>query len=124
MAQLLVFPIGRAWVRVVPTKSIFGIQLNPGPFSIKEHVRSLYERRTFFAETTDGFASMTGTRYRDGYRRRSERLRHRHNRRPKGLLQAKTALYLQLDVGYVDAVDRIFHWRDCSTVPGRSRFNE
>ncbi|RDB17348.1 Sexual differentiation process protein isp4 [Hypsizygus marmoreus] len=38
VAQLLVFPIGRAWARVVPNVKIFGLSLNPGPFSIKEHV--------------------------------------------------------------------------------------
>ncbi|KAL4071896.1 OPT oligopeptide transporter [Scleroderma citrinum] len=38
VAQLLAFPLGRAWAKVVPKWRIFGIQLNPGPFSIKEHV--------------------------------------------------------------------------------------
>lgn len=38
VAQLLAFPIGRAWARFVPNISIFGLELNPGPFSIKEHV--------------------------------------------------------------------------------------
>ncbi|KAF9045786.1 OPT oligopeptide transporter [Hymenopellis radicata] len=38
VAQLLVFPIGRAWAKFVPRWKIFGISLNPGPFTIKEHV--------------------------------------------------------------------------------------
>lgn len=38
VAQLLVFPVGRAWVRICPRWSIFGLELNPGPFTIKEHV--------------------------------------------------------------------------------------
>ncbi|KAF7291148.1 OPT oligopeptide transporter [Mycena indigotica] len=38
VAQLLTFPLGRAWARVLPNISIFGVQLNPGPFTIKEHV--------------------------------------------------------------------------------------
>ncbi|KAF8523285.1 oligopeptide transporter [Hysterangium stoloniferum] len=38
VAQLLSFPIGRAWAAVVPNWSIFGMPLNPGPFSVKEHV--------------------------------------------------------------------------------------
>ncbi|KAK0475963.1 oligopeptide transporter [Armillaria luteobubalina] len=38
VAQLLVFPIGRTWARIVPNWKIFGLSLNPGPFSIKEHV--------------------------------------------------------------------------------------
>lgn len=38
VAQLLVFPVGRAWVRIMPCKKIFGLEINPGPFTIKEHV--------------------------------------------------------------------------------------
>ncbi|KAJ7237822.1 OPT oligopeptide transporter [Mycena rebaudengoi] len=38
VAQLLTFPIGRAWGRFLPNVKIFGIEINPGPFSIKEHV--------------------------------------------------------------------------------------
>ncbi|KAI0250906.1 OPT oligopeptide transporter [Lactifluus subvellereus] len=35
---LLTFPIGKAWARYLPKVSVFGISLNPGPFTIKEHV--------------------------------------------------------------------------------------
>ncbi|KAJ6518167.1 oligopeptide transporter [Mycena vitilis] len=38
VAQLLTFPLGRAWARFLPNLSLFGVHLNPGPFSIKEHV--------------------------------------------------------------------------------------
>lgn len=38
VAQLLTFPIGRAWAAYMPNIKIFGISANPGPFSIKEHV--------------------------------------------------------------------------------------
>ncbi|KAG6336208.1 hypothetical protein ID866_2885 [Astraeus odoratus] len=38
VAQLLAFPLGRAWAKMLPNWRIFGMQLNPGPFSIKEHV--------------------------------------------------------------------------------------
>ncbi|TEB27919.1 small oligopeptide transporter [Coprinellus micaceus] len=38
VAQLLVFPVGRIWVRLMPSVRIFGVELNPGPFTIKEHV--------------------------------------------------------------------------------------
>ncbi|CAK5269213.1 unnamed protein product [Mycena citricolor] len=38
VAQLLTFPLGRAWAHLVPRLSVLGIELNPGPFSIKEHV--------------------------------------------------------------------------------------
>ncbi|KAF8452254.1 OPT oligopeptide transporter [Boletus edulis BED1] len=38
VAQLLSFPMGQFWARVVPNWKIFGISINPGPFTIKEHV--------------------------------------------------------------------------------------
>ncbi|KAF8631657.1 hypothetical protein AX17_005059 [Amanita inopinata Kibby_2008] len=38
VAQLLAFPIGRLWARIVPNWKVLGISLNPGPFTIKEHV--------------------------------------------------------------------------------------
>lgn len=38
VAQLLAFPMGRIWAHVVPHWTLFGISLNPGPFTIKEHV--------------------------------------------------------------------------------------
>ncbi|KAF8970829.1 oligopeptide transporter [Flammula alnicola] len=38
VAQLLSFPIGRAWARYVPNAKICGMSLNPGPFTIKEHL--------------------------------------------------------------------------------------
>ena len=38
VAILLAYPAGKIWARVVPDKTIFGIELNPGHFTIKEHV--------------------------------------------------------------------------------------
>ncbi|OAX34104.1 OPT oligopeptide transporter [Rhizopogon vinicolor AM-OR11-026] len=38
VAQLLSFPLGRLWAAVMPNVSVFGARLNPGPFTIKEHV--------------------------------------------------------------------------------------
>ncbi|KAJ7822431.1 small oligopeptide transporter [Mycena leptocephala] len=38
VAQLIAFPIGSIWARWMPNVAIFGIPLNPGPFTIKEHV--------------------------------------------------------------------------------------
>ncbi|KAI0045919.1 OPT oligopeptide transporter [Auriscalpium vulgare] len=38
VAQLAVFPMGRLWARIIPHFTIFGVSLNPGPFTIKEHV--------------------------------------------------------------------------------------
>jgi hypothetical protein len=36
--MLLSLPICQAWARYLPNISFFGIPLNPGPFTIKEHV--------------------------------------------------------------------------------------
>ncbi|KAF7367756.1 Sexual differentiation process protein isp4 [Mycena sanguinolenta] len=38
VAQLLSFPCGRAAAAYVPNWRIFGVSLNPGPFTVKEHV--------------------------------------------------------------------------------------
>ncbi|KAI5124229.1 hypothetical protein M0805_005078 [Coniferiporia weirii] len=38
VAVLISYPVGRLWARTVPDKYIFGISLNPGPFTMKEHV--------------------------------------------------------------------------------------
>ncbi|TCD68598.1 hypothetical protein EIP91_010389 [Steccherinum ochraceum] len=38
VAQLLSFPLGRLAARIVPRVTVFGYPLNPGPFTIKEHV--------------------------------------------------------------------------------------
>ncbi|KAF8260563.1 OPT oligopeptide transporter protein-domain-containing protein [Lactarius quietus] len=32
------FPIGKLWARYVPNMTLFGVELNPSPFTIKEHV--------------------------------------------------------------------------------------
>jgi hypothetical protein len=38
VAMLLSLPICKAWARYMPKISILGLPLNPGPFTIKEHV--------------------------------------------------------------------------------------
>ncbi|CAL1710742.1 unnamed protein product [Somion occarium] len=38
VAQLLTFPMGRLWARFMPRVKVLGRSLNPGPFTIKEHV--------------------------------------------------------------------------------------
>ncbi|TDL15604.1 OPT oligopeptide transporter [Rickenella mellea] len=38
VAQLLSYPLGRLWAKFMPNVRIFGAQLNPGPFCVKEHV--------------------------------------------------------------------------------------
>ncbi len=36
--QLLFYPIMRLYAYIVPQVKVFGVSLNPGPFTIKEHV--------------------------------------------------------------------------------------
>jgi hypothetical protein len=38
VAQLISFPMLRLYARIVPQVKIFGISINPGPFTVKEHV--------------------------------------------------------------------------------------
>ncbi|KAE9403059.1 OPT oligopeptide transporter [Gymnopus androsaceus JB14] len=38
VAQLLSFPLGKAAAQYLPNWTIFGYSLNPGPFTVKEHV--------------------------------------------------------------------------------------
>lgn len=36
--QLLTYPVGRAAAAFLPNWTIFGVRINPGPFTVKEHV--------------------------------------------------------------------------------------
>lgn len=38
VAQLLSFPMGKAAAAYLPRWKVFGISINPGPFTVKEHV--------------------------------------------------------------------------------------
>lgn len=38
VAQLVSYPMGRLWARFMPRVRVLGVSLNPGPFTIKEHV--------------------------------------------------------------------------------------
>jgi OPT family small oligopeptide transporter len=38
VGQLVAYPLGRGLAFIAPKRKIFGIQLNPGPFTVKEHV--------------------------------------------------------------------------------------
>lgn len=37
VTSILAWPIGVAWARFLPNVKIFGMELNPGPFNLKEH---------------------------------------------------------------------------------------
>lgn len=38
VAQLISYPLGRGLAKILPDITIFGAQLSPGPFTVKEHV--------------------------------------------------------------------------------------
>ncbi|PAV19757.1 OPT oligopeptide transporter [Pyrrhoderma noxium] len=54
VAQLLSFPVGRLWARIIPNVTVFGLELNPGPFTVKEHVLA-----TIMATVASGSAYAT-----------------------------------------------------------------
>lgn len=39
--------MGRLWARFLPNVKIFGVSLNPGPFTVKEHVRDIFTGTKF-----------------------------------------------------------------------------
>lgn len=47
VAQLTTFPLGRLWAKFMPQWKVFGVPLNPGPFTIKEHVSSVFYHASF-----------------------------------------------------------------------------
>lgn len=69
--QLLVYPIGCLWARVVPTRTFatFGLKwtLNPGPFTIKEHVvvTLMSNVSIAYAYSTDALLALQGKPFYD-----------------------------------------------------------
>ena len=38
VGQLVSYPMGRAWAAFMPDVTIWGVRINPGAFTVKEHV--------------------------------------------------------------------------------------
>jgi hypothetical protein len=55
---LMSFPIGKFLALYVPNVTVFGLELNPGPFTIKEHVII-----TIMASVASGPAYAVSTRF-------------------------------------------------------------
>ena len=55
---LLTYLLGKACARYLPKVSLFGMSLNPGPFTIKEHVII-----TIMASVNDGPAYAVGDEF-------------------------------------------------------------
>jgi len=85
---LLSFPIGKAWASYVPNVTLFGIELNPGPFTIKEHVIV-----TIMSSVASGPAYAVSMNF-DKRHVLSGHFLDRYCRRPKGLLQPESYIYM------------------------------
>jgi hypothetical protein len=105
--MLLVFPFGRLAAALIPNWTIFGVQLNPGPFTVKEHVlvtdvshridnfhtpHNLSSRLWQVVDYSSLFFRLTFS----GYCRYFIGIRNRHYRGPNSVLQP--ILQLQLSV--------------------------
>lgn len=71
VVQLLVYPIGCLWAKVMPTRtfSLWGVQwiLNTGPFTIKEHVVTVLMSNVSigYAYSTDALLALQGKPFYD-----------------------------------------------------------
>jgi len=63
VAQLVSYPMGGLWAQFMPRVQILGVSLNPGPFTIKEHVG------TFFVSPGHILSVYSGIDYNHGWRR-------------------------------------------------------
>ena len=90
---LLTYPIGKLWARYVPNVSLFGISLNPGPFTIKEHVivtiMASVGAVSAYAVSVALVTQSVSTRSHQFYS-------DRHHCRPKGFLQSESWIWLSV----------------------------
>jgi len=87
---LVSFPIGKALARYVPNVTLFGVELNPGPFTIKEHVII-----TIMASVGSGSAYAVSTTFaKQPIRVFLMPSLDRYYCRPKGLLQPESRLWM------------------------------
>ncbi|KAJ7738297.1 OPT oligopeptide transporter protein-domain-containing protein [Mycena olivaceomarginata] len=66
---ILTFPVGRAWATYVPEWRVMGLPLNPGPFTVKEHVLITANVGGFPAYGTAEYSAVAAQRlyYRQNY---------------------------------------------------------
>ena len=99
---LLSFPVGNLWARYVPKVSLFGISLNPGPFTVKEHViiyiMSSVGGIPTYAVSIAPLSRHPHAKFHSG----------RDHCRPKGLLQSTP--YLCMSVSFFFRLARHFDW--------------
>lgn len=123
MAQLLAFPIGTAWARFLPNIKIFGISLNPGPFTIKEHVlvTVMATVGAYSAYATDIVAVQRvfyNQNYNFGCEHRTLFFRLYSSRK------LKASVYRSMDDCHVHTAHRFLYWRYRSPVLGPATFHE
>lgn len=88
----------RLWARFVPQIKIFGLSLNPGPFTIKEHVII-----TIMANVGSGSAYAVCLQESDSKTMLTSSL-DGHYRRPTGVLQPKPVVRILMAFSDVDTV--------------------
>ena len=91
MPLLMSFPMGMLWARCVPNVTLFGLELNPGPFTVKEHVVV-----TIMANVASNYAYAVSAGFSVqplSMLMPTSRI-DRHYCRTKGLLQQESRLYM------------------------------
>ena len=86
--------MGKLWAGYVPNVSLFGISLNPGPFTVKEHV--IITIMAGVGAVSAYAVSVTPVSQIIISTRSHQFCSDRHHRRPKGLLQSTPWLWLSV----------------------------
>jgi hypothetical protein len=128
--------MGKAWARYMPKVSVFGISLNPGPFTIKEHViatvMASVSNQPAYAVGAERILSTLFTVF-------LTLLSGLYHFGPEGLVQSAPKLYMYVSsahafhfeqflyqnrpvvVPYVNPADWLFNWWDLPKGPRCTR---
>ena len=93
--------MGNLWARYVPKVSLFGISLNPGPFTVKEHViiyiMSAIGASPAYAVSVTPVSQIISTLSHQFFS-------DQHHCRPKGFLQSTSQLWLSVSFSFASPV--------------------
>ena len=134
VAQLLSFPLGCAWARTVPGVRILGVSLNPGPFSLKEHVvitimatmgsSSAYAVRLLLFGRGDPILPVALVLISDCMGACVPGTTDRHYRGAKKMVRPELVLCVPVAPRHVYATHRLLHGRSRQTIPCFPTFYE
>ena len=118
MAILLSYPIGQLWARLMPNKTIFGVRLNPGPFTVKEHVivtimASVGGKYSYAVSEFERFVGVELIVSLD-----------RHRCCPTSILQSRIQLHLSMDASDIDTTHWFLNRRHFTQISGNTTINE